>query len=87
MNNTQTIKLVCHPCEFHKLEMSFHSQSESYRAYACTHPNAYPALEKGDSEIEELRQKVLEYFKKSGRFIGKTENCPDWCPLNESDSR
>lgn len=69
----------CSPCEFHKLVGAFHARSGngSWREYICTHPQSERRPE--DKKYRELCE-ALE-SQHSGRWIGKTEKQPDWCPL------
>lgn len=62
----------CEPCEYHKLIGAFHVRSGrgSYREYMCNHPDMN----------EGLTEAARALFG-GGKYIGKTEKQPDWCPL------
>lgn len=74
----------CAPCEFHKCIGSFHVRvgPGGYREYACMHPEAedfgpMPLAPEQAARIGELRAR----FARDGRWIGRTEKQPQWCPL------
>jgi hypothetical protein len=77
----------CEPCEYHKLIGSFHVRigPGGWREYTCVHPEAFePLPPTTDPElaqaVERLRAKLNE-----GRYIGKTERQPEWCPLRRTE--
>lgn len=78
------LKRICEPCEFHKCTGSLHIRTGGgWREYACAHPDAF---EPTDSPIiAEMigRAKQMD----GGRYIGKTEDQPQWCPLLRQSTR
>lgn len=75
----------CSPCEFHKCVGSFHVRSGpgSWREYNCMNPDAVPSgpVSKANQEHADLIMKIRAHDRIEGRWIGKTEKQPDWCPL------
>ena len=60
----------------------FGQPGNTWRQYACIHPDAFGDLKlSDDTEIRDkqiaLRTRLLEH----GRNIGRTERQPGWCPL------
>ena len=83
------IEKLCEPCKYHKRINAFYGHSHSWADYNCMHPKAFVPIEKKDDndvEKENLRIKINEESQKYGRFIGRTELQPDWCPLQNEES-
>lgn len=70
---------VCEPCEFHRCIRAKFAEGGpgTWREYLCTHPEAFERT--GDPARDELS--AIENAIDGGRFIGRTEKQPDWCPL------
>lgn len=64
----------CAPCEHHKRIASFHVRSGpgSWVEYVCQHPQA-------DDELTPAGRALFG----AGKYIGKTEKQPEWCPLRQ----
>jgi hypothetical protein len=77
LNIPSRIERRCEPCEHHKCIGSFHVRSGegSWREYVCQHPAA-------DDELTPAGRALFG----AGKYIGKTEKQPDWCPLRQSQN-
>ena len=62
----------CSPCEYHKCigALCVRQGPGGYREYVCQHPDA-------NDELTPLGRSLFG----AGKYIGKTEKQPDWCPL------
>lgn len=70
---------ICAPCKHHKCVGMLHIRTGGgYREYVCEHPQAFEPTE--DVVLAQLNAHNLAMDE--GRYIGKTEQQPDWCPLN-----
>ena len=83
------VETHCQPCLYHKLTSSFHVRSGpgSYREYACEHPDAFLFRHDGteiDIKTRDLQAEIQRLQEREGRYIGKTENQPNWCPLKRT---
>ena len=78
----------CAPCEFHKLIGCLHVRSGpgGYREYSCKHPAAYEPLPT-NTPVEEARAigRIETLLEREGRYIGRTEKQPGWCPLKREE--
>lgn len=71
----------CEPCEFHKVIGCVRTRLPNcgaYTEYSCSHPKAY---EEPQMKMNPGWEKFLARVGRDGRYIGKTEKQPDWCPL------
>lgn len=74
----------CEPCEFHKCTGSLHIRTGGgYREYSCTHPEAFEPTD--STIIAELNGRLKQMD--GGRYIGRTETRPDWCPLKRDEGQ
>lgn len=73
----------CEPCEFLKQSNMICSRLDGIKCdYDCTHPKCYDDLPLSDDPLTRGKQEAMrEQNAKAGRFIGRTDKQPAWCPL------
>ncbi len=74
----------CGRCEHHKCIGSFHVRcgEGGWREYVCGHPQAYEPLSKDVTPEQALAiGRLRALTERDGRYIGKTEKTPNWCPF------
>lgn len=79
---------VCEPCEYHHRVNAFYGSHHSWTDWECRHPKADEALVL-HSDLTPAQNKVLQDIddltKREGRWIGRTEKQPEWCPLRKEN--
>lgn len=63
----------CGLCRYHKSHMQRSGRDPVYHHY-CTHPDAEP-------KTCLVGIAALNSLEPDGRFIGRSELTPDWCPI------
>lgn len=81
----------CSPCQYHKLTGAFHTRcgEGSWRSYSCMHPEAYndQGEEAFTPELQARMKAIDALICCGGRYIGRTELQPDWCPLKRESGK
>lgn len=83
LNIPQRTESHCEPCEFLKRSNMICSRLGGIKCdYNCTNPKCYDDLPISDDALTRGKQIAMrEQNAKRGRFIGKEDIQPKWCPL------
>lgn len=77
---------VCEPCQYHECIGQFcvRQGPGGWREFVCKHPKANESLFTVENKAATALLKRLDkILNRDGRYIGKTDKQPDWCPLEK----
>jgi hypothetical protein len=77
-------RTTCGICKHHHCIGAFHVSRGpgGWREYVCRHPEAWEPVTDIDPKVAEMRGRLRAMEDtQGGRYIGRTEETPEWCPF------
>lgn len=81
-------RTTCGLCKHHLCVGVFHVRlgPGGWREYVCTHPDRWEPVTDTDPKLAAMRGRLEACAEVSGgRYIGKTEETPQWCPFTRPE--